>query len=189
MFLPGSPRDWPIMKHAMWGSQYQDHRRGKGGRAVGTPCRHLGSKAAGFPNFECWSAEISGELCDSGWRDSVCFGLGCREQPGSPRLFAFKPDQVAMDPSPHVVSDALPSPAQMSQGGERGHWGMRLALCEVWWAHPDGDLAPGVIEYLINNLTERGYHHGARPRGEVVLQYGFVVGWHHVFYNERKVTS
>ena len=31
-----------------------------------------------------------------------CFGLGCREQPGSLRLFAFKPDQVALDPSPHV---------------------------------------------------------------------------------------
>ena len=45
------------IEHAMWDSQYQDHRRGTGGRAVGTPCRHFDSKATGFPNFE---AEIRG---------------------------------------------------------------------------------------------------------------------------------
>ena len=88
----------------MWGSQYQDHLRGTGGRAVGTPCRHVHSKTTGFPIFECLSAKFGGEFGDSGWRDPVCFGLGCREQPGSLRLFAFEPDQVAMDPSPEVVS-------------------------------------------------------------------------------------
>ena len=47
-----------VREHAMWDSQYLDHRRGTGGRAVGIPCRHFDSKAIGFPNFDCRSADI-----------------------------------------------------------------------------------------------------------------------------------
>ena len=77
---------------------------GRMGGAVGTPCRHFDPKATGLPNFDLWSVDIQGELGDSGWRDSVCFGPGCREQLESLRLFALKPDRVTMDPSLDVVS-------------------------------------------------------------------------------------
>ena len=62
---------------------------------------------------------------------SCVFRLYCSEQPESLRLFVFKPDHVASDPSSDVVSenDALPSPAQLSQGGAVRS--MRLASCEM----------------------------------------------------------